>query len=178
MRPHLKRWTGVYAGWVLSSEIGNPGSRRCRTKPEGQERRCAPTRARRGPAESKTPRMHRNSTRENREAPIAPAQSAGRSEKPMRYKSETNVAGESSGCIVLTKCPNKARRLAAEGIEGRRLAKEIRRQGPELDTVPAEPGALSCQRNALIVSGQRRPYPRWEPCALGARARVCAGGAE
>src|SRR6266849_4081429 len=119
--------------------------------------------------------MHRNSTRENREAPVAPAPLAGRSEKPMRYKSETNVAGESSGCIVLTKCPNKARRLAAEGMEGRRLAKEIRRQGPELDSVPAEPGALYCQRNALIVSSQRRPYPRWEPGALVARARVCAG---
>src|SRR5712691_9187375 len=103
--------------------------------------------------------MHRNSMRENREAPVAPAQSAGRSEKPMRYKSGMNVAGESSGCIVLTKCPNKARKLVAEGMEGmegRRLAKEILRQGPELDSVPAEPGALYCPRNALIVSGQRR----------------------
>src|SRR6266567_5608805 len=28
-RLHLKRWTGAYVGWVLSSENGNPGSRRC-----------------------------------------------------------------------------------------------------------------------------------------------------
>src|SRR3989442_768628 len=108
--------------------------------------------------------MHRNSTRENRETPVASVQSADRSEKPRRYKSEMNAAGESSGCIVPTRCPNKARGLAAEGTEGRRLAREIRRQGPELDTAPAEPGALYCQRNALIVSGQRRHNPRWEPC--------------
>ena len=45
-----------------------------------QQRACAKTRARRDPAESKTPSMQRNSMRENREAPQPPASSkrAGR----------------------------------------------------------------------------------------------------
>src|SRR6266571_1681304 len=43
-RPHLKRWTGVYVGWVLSSEKGNPGSRRRQPVRKAIER-CALTRA-------------------------------------------------------------------------------------------------------------------------------------
>jgi hypothetical protein len=45
-----------------------------------QQRAIAKTRARRGPAESKTPSMQRNSMRENRETPSPPAGSerAGR----------------------------------------------------------------------------------------------------
>ncbi len=35
-----------------------------------------------------------------------------------------------------------------EVAEGRPLAKEIQRQGPELDPGPAAPGALYCPRNA------------------------------
>ena len=38
-----------------------------------QKRALAKTRARRGPAESKTPGMQRNSMRENRETPLPPA---------------------------------------------------------------------------------------------------------
>ena len=38
-----------------------------------QQRAIAKTRARRGPAESKTPSMQRNSMRENRETPSPPA---------------------------------------------------------------------------------------------------------
>jgi hypothetical protein len=41
-----------------------------------QQRAVAITRARRGPAESKTPSMQRNSMRENRETPSPPAGSA------------------------------------------------------------------------------------------------------
>ena len=45
-----------------------------------QQRALAKTRARRGPAESKTPSMQRNSMRENRETPLSPTGSkwAGR----------------------------------------------------------------------------------------------------
>ena len=49
-------------------------------QPGRQQRVIAITRARRGPAESKTPSMQRNSMRENRETPSPPAGSerAGR----------------------------------------------------------------------------------------------------
>ena len=70
---------------------------------------------------------------------------------------------ESSGCIAPTNGPNRCRPLQAEGREGRRLAKEIRRQGPELDTAPAAPGAIYCLRNApaqlvgdVIIQGGNR----------------------
>jgi hypothetical protein len=66
VRLHLKRWTGVYAGGVLSSEISESGSRRCPINRNAKTRRAL-ARVRRGPAESKTPRTHRNSMRENRE---------------------------------------------------------------------------------------------------------------
>ena len=67
-RLHLKRWTGVYVGGVLSSEICESGSRR-RPASRNAKTRCAIARVQRGPAESKTPRTHRNSMRENRETP-------------------------------------------------------------------------------------------------------------
>ena len=57
---------------VVSSEIASPGCRRCQANRKATQRR-APTQVRRGPAESKTPGMHRNFTRENREAPWPPA---------------------------------------------------------------------------------------------------------
>ncbi len=65
-RLHLKRWTGVYVGGVLSSEICESGSRRCPVNRKAKTR-CAIARVHRGPAESETPRTHRNSMRENRE---------------------------------------------------------------------------------------------------------------
>ena len=81
----------------------------------------------------------------------------------MSHKSSMHGGGESSGCIVPTNGPNKLGRLRAEGREGRRLAKEIRRQGPELGTEPEEPGALHCQRNGsasmagtVIIQGGNR----------------------
>ncbi len=66
LRPHWKRWTGVYVGWVWSSEIRNAG---CRGRQAVRKAtpRGAPARAPRDLAESKTPSMHRNSTGENRE---------------------------------------------------------------------------------------------------------------
>src|SRR5712692_7017155 len=55
----------------LGIELRNRSSRsrRCRTNQKDKNRRRALTGAIRGPEESKTPCMHRNSTRENREAP-------------------------------------------------------------------------------------------------------------
>src|SRR5258708_26781536 len=71
-RLHLKRWTGAYAGWVLSSENCKSGSRRCQLNRKATERRTIDPSAPR-PADSKTPSTHRNSTRENRATPWPPA---------------------------------------------------------------------------------------------------------
>jgi RNA-directed DNA polymerase len=77
-------------------------------------------------AQSKTPGMHRNSTRENRETPSTPAgkDAAGRLEKALSEKSNMYVDGESDGRIVPAKRPNKGEQAPAEGVEGRRPTKE------------------------------------------------------
>ena len=119
--------------------------------------------------------------RENRETqplPERPNRVAGRKGNPKGqalYERWPGVERLHSTCEVPEQRPGN---LGAEGMEGRRLAKEIRRQGPDLDAKPEYSGALHCQRNAPIELGWRRYHPRWEPCALGARARVCAGGAQ
>ena len=42
----------------------------------------------------------------------------------MSQKSNMHVGGESDGCVVPTKCPNNGGQPSAEGMEGRRPAKE------------------------------------------------------
>lgn len=49
---------------------------------------------------------------------------AGRLEKAMSRKSSMHVDGESDGCVVPMKCPNNDGQPSAEGMEGRRPAKE------------------------------------------------------
>ena len=70
--------------------------------------------------------MHGNSARGNRETPSTPIvqSAAGRLEKAMSQKSNMHVGGESDGCVVPMKCPNKDGQPSAEGMEGRRPAKE------------------------------------------------------
>jgi len=77
-------------------------------------------------AQSETPGMHGNSTRENRETPATAVgeDAAGRLEKALSPKSNTHVDGESDGRTVPTKCPNKGEQAPAEGMEGRRPTKE------------------------------------------------------
>src|SRR2546423_14625376 len=77
-------------------------------------------------AQSETPGMHRNSTRENRETPLTPAgtDAAGRLEKALSPTANVHVNGESDGRIVPAKCPNKGEQAPAEGMEGRRPTKE------------------------------------------------------
>jgi group II intron reverse transcriptase/maturase len=77
-------------------------------------------------AQSETPSMHGNSTRENRETPSAPAagKAAGRLEKAMSQESNMHAGRESDGCVVPSKCPNNGGQLPAEGMEGRQPTKE------------------------------------------------------
>src|SRR5271169_997966 len=77
-------------------------------------------------AQSKTPGMHGNSTRENRETPSTPVgeDAAGRLEKALSPKSNMHVDGESDDRIVPAKCRNNGEQAPAEGMEGRRSTKE------------------------------------------------------
>src|SRR4051795_3672615 len=77
-------------------------------------------------AQSETPGMHRNSTRENRETPSVPAaeEAAGRLEKAMSRESNMHAGGESDGCVLPSKCPNNGGQPPAEGTEGRQPTKE------------------------------------------------------
>jgi RNA-directed DNA polymerase len=68
--------------------------------------------------------MHGNSTRENRETQSAPVEVAGRLEKAMSRKSNMHAGGESDGCVVPSKCPNKGGQPPAGGMEGRQPTKE------------------------------------------------------
>lgn len=54
---HLKRWTGVSAGWVLSFEIPCFGTPMVLDLPEGNMAAGEPSEHADGPAESETPSM-------------------------------------------------------------------------------------------------------------------------
>ena len=66
----------------------------------------------------------------------------------MSGKSRMHGGGESSDCIVPTKCANKGGETPAERTEGRRSAEETSRHGPMLDTEPENTGAIQCRGNA------------------------------
>jgi len=80
--------------------------------------------------------MHGNSTRENRETPSTRVAdgAARRVEKGMSPKATVDVGGESDGREVPTKCPNNGGQPPAEGMEGRRPAKENVEQATTLRT--------------------------------------------
>ena len=96
----------------------------------------------------------------------------------MSYKTHMNGSRESSGGVVLTKRLNAGQGGPKETVEGRLPAKEnVAQLLPALDTVPdewANHGWAACARGM----SPRRADPRWEPCALVARARFCAGGGQ
>lgn len=76
------------------------------------------------PAQSEAPGMFGNSVRENREPPAAPAARSGPAGEGRSRTSSMNGAGESDGRVVPAKHPNKSGKPPAEGVEGRRPAKE------------------------------------------------------
>jgi hypothetical protein len=96
----------------------------------------------------------------------------------MSYKAHRYGGRESSGGIVLTKRSNAGQGGPKEIVEGRPLAKEnVAESIPAPDTVPelwANHGWVACAKRLMFPS----VAPRWEPCALIARARVCAGGGQ
>src|ERR1700724_1147552 len=95
----------------------------------------------------------------------------------MSHKSSMYGGGESSDCIVPAKCANKGGEPLAEGMEGRRPAKEIPEHWADAGHRASHSRQLQSFGSACGPrTGRACLFPRWEPCALGARARVCAGG--
>ena len=86
-----------------------------------------------------TPSMYGNSTRENRETPGMPVvvRRAGR-RRPVSRTADMHVSGESDGCVVPTKGPNKGEHGSpAEDLEGRQPTKENTGQQARVpDTAP------------------------------------------
>ena len=127
------------------------------------------------PAQSETPGMPGNSMRENRETPDA---SAGRrtARRSPKRKSGMYVCGESSDCIVPAKGANKGQGTARrstrrEGSRPRRFSGTGRCWTQSQDTsVHYSAIGRTCGETRACLS------PRWEPCAIGSQARVCAGG--
>ena len=64
-----------------------------------------------------------------------------------------HVTEESSGCIVPAKCPNKGRKLLAEGMEGRRPAKENVRQCPRSGRSARNDGCVRCRVCGRLPAG-------------------------
>ena len=95
----------------------------------------------------------------------------------MSHKSSMYGGGESSDCIVPAKCANKGGEPLAERMEGRRSAKEIPEHWADAGHRARHSRQLQSFGSACGPrTGRACLFPRWEPCALGARARVCAGG--
>jgi RNA-directed DNA polymerase len=103
-------------------------------------------------AQSKTPGMSGNSTRENRETPSSPVTVAGRQEKGMSPTSRMHADGESDGRIVPTKGSNNDGRPSAESLEGRGPAKE----NIEQPTPPRTQSRTSESRGLLGVRAVAR----------------------
>ncbi len=116
-------------------------------------------------AQSETPGMHGNSTRENRETPstsVVEDVAAGRLEKALSQKSNMHVGGESDGRVVPTKCPNNGGQAPAEGMEGRRPTKENIEQA----TAPRTQSRISESSDLLGVRRAARKDKRTRFTAL------------
>ena len=87
-----------------------------------------------GPAQSKTLSMRGHFLHGNRDTPAAPDDgvTAGRSVKAINHKTDAHAAGESHGCIVPEKLPNKGgSETPPEAMEGRHPTK---RNAPQTAT--------------------------------------------
>jgi len=84
---------------------------------------------------------------------------AGRLEKAMSQKSGMHVGGESDGCVVPVKCPNNDGQPLAEGMEGRRPAKEniVQATAPRTQSRIGESSDLSGVRK-VAREGKRTQF--------------------
>src|ERR1017187_6415191 len=97
----------------------------------------------------------------------------------MNYESLMHGSGESYCGVVLAKQPNKSERSPAEVVEGRPQAKENTPEPNPYRTrcrICGSHGLARVREAASVRFDAKRPYPRQEPCALVAPARVCAEG--
>jgi hypothetical protein len=159
---------------VVSSEIGNSGSRRCQTNRKAIERRASSASAP-CPAESQTPGMHRNSTCENRETPLSPAAAlAGRWENAKSDTSHMHGSGESYRGIVPTKQPNESQGGPQEAVEGRPPTKENMVQSNSRRTQSREsgPSGLDRVREAEL---RRQVSEVGTVCVRSASTGLCGG---
>jgi len=184
-------FVGARAGHVMSPESTHVGSAdavplRGRSHPAHRYRETG-----RDSPGSKTMCMYGTISRATREIPGssrrprrrgAGAQREGQGRTPLK-----NEAGKSYSCVVPKKVSNKAWRRAAEGLEGRRLAKRnaphgttprtlswtSRTQGRAMVSVPTGGyGDAGEERNASPSDA------RQEPGAVVPHAGVCGGGGQ
>src|ERR1035437_4057968 len=85
------------------------------------------------------------------------------------------VGGESAGCVVPTKCPNNGGRPPAEGMEGRRPAKENIGQAtaPRTQSRNSELSDLLGVREAIAL--RRQVSEVGAVCSNSARTDLCGG---
>ena len=112
---------GAHAGQPLSSEITTLACRPCPVKGKATSQ-GALCESHADATESENLSMCETSLRENRETQATPLPDGGRgrSEKASGQPSDTHGAWESDDSVVPAKRTNKAERLAAESVEGRR----------------------------------------------------------
>ena len=130
---------GVRAGRALSPEITQDGVPTPSGYAEGNTLASARRELDGDPTGSETPRLHGNTSHENREIP-------GLSRRPLRCRGAgaqrevgrrtplMDGTGRSDSRVVPKKVPNNVRRRAAEELEGRRLAERNRPQASTLRT--------------------------------------------
>src|SRR5216684_1355746 len=132
--------TGAHAGWVLSCEIIATGVPTSFRMAEGNTDGCAIASIKhpQDSAQSQTPSMYGNSTRENRETPSTPVVEGvtGRLEKALSQKSNTHVDGE-SGSRSTDEVPEQRWKATGAGYGGKATDQGEHRAG---DRAPdAEP---------------------------------------
>jgi group II intron reverse transcriptase/maturase len=101
--------------------------------------------------------MHRNFTRENREALLIPElETEGGREKAMSDKSHSNGNRESYSVIVPTKQPNESQGGPKEVVEGRALTKENMEQPNSYRTPSRESGSSGLDRVRQAAKGNKQ----------------------